>query len=117
RVSARKVEYWSRSRGAWAFKTTMAAAPRWSDFDPERVVVADVTGNGLADLVYLTGNGLALALNRGGDRFGPVIPLDFSDVGLSRGQPMPTSERGTLVVDLLGDGTKGLLWSLPRVDV
>jgi RHS repeat-associated protein len=117
RVSARKVEYWARSRGAWAFKTTMASAPRWPDFDPDRVVVADLNGNGMADVMYLTGNGLALALNCGGDRFSPVIRLDFSDEGLSRGMPMPASERGTLVVDLLGDGTRGLLWSLPRVDV
>ncbi|HEX3650333.1 MAG TPA: toxin TcdB middle/N-terminal domain-containing protein, partial [Pseudonocardiaceae bacterium] len=117
RVSARKVEYWSRSRGGWTFKTTMVAAPRWRDFDPERVMVADVTGNGMADLVYLTGNGLDLAFNRGGDQFGPVVRLDFTDVGVARGMPMPTSERGTLVVDLLGDGTKGLLWSLARADV
>ncbi|MDX3775900.1 toxin TcdB middle/N-terminal domain-containing protein [Streptomyces europaeiscabiei] len=116
RVSARKVEYWARSRETWTFKTTMRAAPRWSNFEPDRVIVADVTGNGMADLVYLTGNGVALALNRGGDRFSPIIQLDFAD-GLSRGLPMPTSERGTLVVDLLGDGTKGLLWSLARADV
>jgi RHS repeat-associated protein len=117
RVSARKVEYWARSRGSWAFKTTMALAPRWHEFDPERVIVADVTGNGMADVTYLTGNGVAVALNVGGDRFSAVIWLDFSDEGLSRGMPMPASERGTLVVDLLGDATKGLLWSLDRVDV
>jgi hypothetical protein len=117
RVSARKVEYWARSGHGWTFKHTMRSAPRYADFDPARVLLADLTGNGAADLIYLTGNGVDLAVNVGGSRFADPIRLDFTDEGLSRGTPMPTSAAAALAVDLLGDGTRGVLWSFPRADL
>lgn len=117
RVAARKVEYWSRAGDGWSFKTTMANSPRWADFEPDRVILADLTGTGAADLVYLTGNGLEIILNCGGTAWAEPIHLDFRDTGLSRGIPMPSSAAAALVVDLLGDGTRGLLWSFERADL
>jgi len=95
----------------------MQSSPRYVDFDPARVILVDVTGNGAADLIYLTGNGIDVVVNVGGTHFAAPLRLDFTDEGLSRGTPMPTSAAAALAFDLLGDGTRGLLWSFPRADL
>ncbi|HEU5319637.1 MAG TPA: toxin TcdB middle/N-terminal domain-containing protein, partial [Methylomirabilota bacterium] len=117
RVSARKVEYWSRTRDGWrTLKSTMAGSPRLAEFDPARAVLADLTGNGAADLLYVHGNGVEIFLNCGGHRFAAPLRVDFGDVGVTRGTPMPTAADALLVVDLLGEGARGLLWSFRRAD-
>ncbi len=117
RVSARKVEYWVRDANGWNYlKTTMLNAPRFAGFDPRCLVFADLTGNGSADLIYVHANGVEIALNVGGERFADPLRVDFNDHGLTHGFPMPTGAEGLLVVDFLGDGVRGLLWSFQRQD-
>lgn len=72
-------------------------------FDPRRVQFADLGGTGAADLVYDGDGGPLVALNFGGNGWGP--PMRFP--GLAGGRPMTQ----LTVMDLLAQGTPCLVRS------
>jgi RHS repeat-associated protein len=92
--------------GRFGPTVTMDHAP-WFDspdrFDPRRVLLADLDGNGRTDLVYLAADGVHLYANRGGDSWSPASAL--------AGVPGSDDRRMAAVVDLRGTGTGCLVWS------
>ncbi|WP_205324731.1 SpvB/TcaC N-terminal domain-containing protein [Glycomyces sp. YM15] len=73
-------------------------------FDPRRVLLGDVDGNGRTDLVYLADDGVRLYTNRSGDSWAsPRVLLP--------GVPGTDNRRRVGLVDLRGTGTGCLVWS------
>ena len=99
------VEYWpSLGRGDWARRITMRHSPRFPDgYDPKRMLLGDVDGDGLADLVYVDHTKVTLWLNQSGN--GWSDPLEI------KGTPPVTDSDAVRLVDLLGTGISGILWS------
>ncbi len=75
------------------------------DFEPARVLVTDVDGDGCADLVYLGAAGSSYRLNQSGNRWSAAVDLPGSP-GLDQ-----LTQAG--LVDLFGRGTAALVWSTP----
>jgi RHS repeat-associated protein len=99
------VEYWpSLGRGNWGQRISMRNSPRlpWG-YDPKRVLLGDVNGDGLADFLYVEDGRVTLAVNNCGNSWSNPIVIE--------GTP-PVSNLDTLrLVDFLGPGISGLLWS------
>lgn len=100
-----RVEYWpSLGRGEFASRITMRGAPRFPDgYDPRRVLLGDVDGDGLADLLYVDDGRVTLWINQGGSTWAEGIEI--------RGTPTMTSADTVRLVDLFGTGVAGVLWS------
>ena len=99
------VEYWpSLGRGDWAPRRNMRNSPRlpWG-YDPERVLLGDVDGDGLADLIYVEDGRITLWINQAG--------CGWSDPLTIRGTPAVSDLDAVRLVDLLGTGVRGILWS------
>ncbi len=106
-----RVEYWPYlGYGHWGQAVVMANAPRWNDqsagpggFDPRRLLVGDVDGDGVADLVYVGDGQVTVWVNRSGQQFAePVIV---------RGTPRLDGTADVRLADMLGAGTSGILWT------
>jgi RHS repeat-associated protein len=86
------------------------SAPQGLGFDPNRVLFADLDGDGLDDLVYVQSNIVTIWINQGGNGWSTptVIKHDllFDD---------PEKEADAVrVADMLGTGTAGILWTADR---
>ena len=54
----------------------MRNAPRFPyGYDPKRILIGDVDGDGLADLVYVGDNDVTLWINRSGDAWSDPITV------------------------------------------
>lgn len=98
------VEYWpSLGRGNWGPRVEMPG-PRFPwGYDPKRILLGDVDGDGAADLVYVDNMRVTLWINQGGNGWGLPISIE--------GTP-PVSEMDSVrFADLLGNGVSGVLWS------
>ena len=104
------VSYWpSLGYGRWGDPVTMAAAPRFGDpaggrltgYDPARLLLGDVTGDGAADLVYVGSDAVTVWLNRSGNGFAPPVVVPGT----------PRFGGGTTVrlADMSGSGVSGVL--------
>src|SRR5690606_19903792 len=73
-------------------------------YDPQRILLGDVDGDGLADLIYVTHDEVRLWINQSGNgwRSEPIV---------IKGTPPVTSLDHLRLVDLYGTGVCGLLWS------
>ena len=99
------VVYWpSLGHGRWADPVTMRNAPRlpWG-FDARRILLGDVDGDGAADLVVVDDRRVTLCVNRGGGSWSDPITIE--------GTPRVTDTTTVRIVDLLGAGVAGVLWS------
>ena len=82
----------------------MRHSPRFPDgYDPKRMLLGDVDGDGLADLVYVDHSQVTLWLNQSGN--GWSDPLEI------KGTPPVADSDAVRLVDLLGTGISGILWS------
>ncbi len=82
----------------------MKNAPRPGfGFDPERVILADINGDGLTDYLYINTNSVDYWINQSGKGWGELNTI--------KGTPRFTSRNRIVVTDLMGTGTPGLLWS------
>ncbi|MFC6939741.1 SpvB/TcaC N-terminal domain-containing protein [Salinirubellus sp. GCM10025818] len=99
------IEYWPNlGHGDWGARIHMRNSPRFpGGYDPKRLLIGDVDGDGLADLVYVEDNHLVLWINQSGNQWSDPIEID--------GTPSATDMDAVRVVDLLGTGIAGVLWS------
>ncbi|UWP86804.1 SpvB/TcaC N-terminal domain-containing protein [Dactylosporangium fulvum] len=110
RVRNGDVSYWPNlGHGRFGARVPMAGAPVLAppeSFDQRRVRLADVDGTGVADLLYLDGDGVRVWLNQSGNGF--AAPHHIAHV------PPTATATDVTVTDLLGNGTACLVWPAPR---
>ncbi|MBM4778277.1 MAG: hypothetical protein GQE15_11300, partial [Archangiaceae bacterium] len=77
----------------------------------------DVNGDGLTDVVAVSGNEVRVALNRNGDRFDAVMTLTTAN--LAQGSMMPVRGTNTVVTyaDMNGNGSDDIVWIQPSGQV
>ncbi len=106
------VEYWPyRGYGRWGRRVAMRNGPRFEDailfpgigFDPKRLLIGDVDGDGVADLVYASSGHITVWVNQGGNT--------WSDPIVIHGTPPVTDATAVRLADMLGTGTEGVLWT------
>lgn len=104
-------EYWpSLGHGDWGPRVSMRNSPRFPErYDPSRILLGDVDGDGLSDLVYVDSRRVLLWINQSGERWSDPIQIN--------GTP-PASETGIVrLADVLGNGISGVLWSAAVADL
>jgi RHS repeat-associated protein len=106
-VNGRSVAYWpNRGHGDWGGRVVMRNAPRLPlHWDPKRLLIGDVDGDGLADLIYVDDRLVRLWVNQSGNAWSDEIPI--------HGTPPLTDADDVRLVDLLGSGVSGVLWTRP----
>jgi hypothetical protein len=99
------VEYWPNlGRGDWGKRILMRNCPRFPyGYDPKRILLGDVDGDGLADLVYVQDTKVTLWINQSGNRWSDPIEIT--------GTPPVYDMDAIRLTDLLGVGVSGVLWS------
>ncbi|AIP63175.1 hypothetical protein DR62_1707 [Burkholderia thailandensis] len=108
RVTGGGLTYWpARADGGWDAAIAMTPSPVFArDFDPRRLALYDVDGDGCADLVYVGLQSVTVWRNVGATRLAAPVAIPGTPVAL------PGSYR---VVDLLGSGTAGVHFQLPSI--
>src|SRR5690606_19638306 len=99
------VEYWPNlGRGNWGRRIHMHDSPRFPyGYDPRRILIGNVDGDGLADLVYVDHCKVLLWINQSGNGWSDPVEID--------GTPPVSDLTAVRLVDLLGTGINGVLWS------
>ncbi len=99
------VEYWPNlGYGDWGQRVHMHNSPRFPyGYDPRRILIGDVDGDGLADLVYVDHCKVLLWINQSGNGWSDPIEID--------GTPPLTDMDAVRLDDMLGTGVPGILWS------
>lgn len=100
------VAYWpNQGHGRWGARVTMRRSPRLPDgFDPRRVLLGDVDGDGAADLIYVDHGRVLLWGNQSGNAW-TEQPVTIT------GAPAVTGGDSLQLSDLYGTGMAGLLFS------
>lgn len=75
-----------------------------NQFDPRRIRLADITGSGTVDIVYLKRQTAQIYFNQSGNRLSDAYELAI---------PCMDDTANVAVVDLLGNGTACLVWNSP----
>ncbi|MCK6695223.1 MAG: insecticidal toxin complex protein, partial [Thermoanaerobaculia bacterium] len=107
RIRNGEVCYWANlGHGRFSRKVTMANAPlfdRPEQFNPAYIQLADISGTGATDLIYLGQNRFKAWLNLSGNRWGEAEVIEPF---------FPTEQPNRVTVtDLLGNGTGCIVWS------
>lgn len=99
------VEYWSNlGYGNWGQRLHMKNSPRFPyGYDPKRILLGDVDGDGLADIIYVDDRKVILWINQSGNRWSDPIEI--------LGTPPVSDMDGVRLADLLGSGISGVLWT------
>ena len=99
------VEYWpSLGRGDFGERVHTRHGPRFpSGYDPRRVLLGDVDGDGAADIVYVDDGRIVVWINQSGNSWGP--PAEVT------GTPPVSDVDSVRLADVLGVGVTGVLWS------
>jgi RHS repeat-associated protein len=107
RIRNGEVSYWpNRGYGRFGPRVAMDRAPQLDHperFDARHVRVADITGTGAADMLYLGRDGISAYLNLSGNGWStgrPIAPV------LPTARPADVS-----TTDLFGNGTTCIVWS------
>jgi RHS repeat-associated protein len=104
RVFARAIEFWpTLGELRWDQRQIMSVpGPHPERFQVERCFLADLDGDGRADLLYLDGRKIFIWMNRGADSFAPPVIIEN----------LPVADLESVRIgDFLGHGTTGLLFS------
>jgi RHS repeat-associated protein len=108
-VQAGRIDYWPYlGHGRWGPRVTMEPGPAGlpppgQDFDPRRVLIGDVDGDGLDDLVYVEPRRVTVWINRSGNGYSDPFHVEAA--------PLVGELDGVRLADALGSGTAGILWS------
>ncbi|NDY70683.1 hypothetical protein DO021_03330 [Desulfobacter hydrogenophilus] len=106
------IDYWPNlGYGNWGRRVSMRNSPRYPyGYDPRRILIGDIDGDGLADIVFVDHCKVMLWINQGGNGWSEAIEID--------GTPPLTDLDAVRLVDLLGTGISGVLWStdVGRID-
>ena len=99
------IEYWPNlGRGEWGKRIHMQKSPRFPyGYDPRRILIGDVDGDGLADIVYVEDTKVTLWINQSGNSWSDPITI--------LGTPPVSDMDSVRLVDVLGSGISGVLWS------
>lgn len=99
------IEYWPNfGNGRWGKRVQMRNSPRLpGGYEPRRILVGDVDGDGLADLVYVDHRDVLLFINRSGNAWTDPITIE--------GTPPVTDMDAVRLTDMLGTGVPGVLYS------
>lgn len=111
-VNNSQVDYWPYlGNGHWGRRISMRGRIKFPDavaygglgFDPKRLLLGDVDGDGLADLVYVESGRVTLWLNQSGNGWSDPISI--------HGTPPVSEIDAVRLADMLGHGTGGILWT------
>jgi RHS repeat-associated protein len=111
-VNDGRVEYWPYlGDGRWGERITMRNSPQFyddlarvgMDYDPARVLLGDVDGDGCSDIVYVGPTSITVWINQCGN--------GWSDPVCVHGTPPITVLDAVRLSDMLGTGTNGILWT------
>ena len=99
------VDYWPNlGYGEWGKRLRMANSPRFPfGYDPRRILIGDVDGDGLSDLLYVEDRKVTLWINQSGNGWSAPIEI--------LGTPPVSDLDATRVIDLLGSGISSVLWT------
>jgi RHS repeat-associated protein len=107
-----RVDYWPNlGYGRWGKRITMKKSPHFEDaaiygpigYDPKRILLGDIDGDGVADLVYIASGHITVWINQSGNGWSEPIPI--------RGTPPITDLDAVRLADIYGTGTAGILWT------
>lgn len=99
------IEYWPNlGYGDWGKRIHMENSPRFPyGYNPARILLGDVDGDGLADIVYVDDTKVTLWINQSGNGWSAPITIE--------GTPPVTDMDAVRLADMLGSGISGILWS------
>ncbi len=99
------IEYWPNlGYGNWGKRISMRNSPRYAyGYDPRRILIGDLDGDGLDDIVYVDYNKVILWINQSGNGWSDPIEI--------KGTPPVSDMDAVRLVDLLGTGISGVFWS------
>jgi RHS repeat-associated protein len=103
-----RIDYWPyMGYGRWGRRVTMKQSPRLrdsagGDYDPKRLLLGDVDGDGCADLVYVGADKVTIWINQSGNGWSEPITI--------RATPTISDLDAVRLADLDGTGT-GILWT------
>lgn len=99
------IEYWPNlGHGNWGKRISMTNSPHFRyGYDPQRILIGDVDGDGLDDLVYVDDRKVIVWINQSGNGWSEPIEI--------KGTPAVANTDAIRLVDLLGTGIQGILWS------
>jgi len=115
-VEQGRIAYWPYlGYGQWGRRITMHNSPVFRDvlplpdgsFDPKRVLLGDLDGDGLDDIVYVEPTRLTFWINQGGERWSDPITIT--------GTPPLTDVDAVRLADMLGTGMSGVLWTFDQM--
>lgn len=104
-IADRLVQYWPNlGHGNWGERITMFMAPRLPrDLDPKRILIGDIDGDGHADIVVVDDRKVTAWINQSGRAWSEPIEI--------LGTPALYDTDSVRLVDVLGSGVGGILWS------
>lgn len=109
RIKNGEICYWpNMGYGKFGAKVSMAYAPVFQSpdsYNPQYLSLADISGTGAADLIYVGNNTCKAWINLSGNAWSEAIDIN----------PLPGTDPMSkiAVLDFLGNGTGCLVWSSP----